>query len=358
MIYQRIRWIYIKFADYITKYKSKINDAIETIYNQKLKSVENSFLKDYYSELKDYFLAGGKRIRPLLCIATYNAFNKENDDKIIFPSVGTEFLHNASLIHDDIIDKDDFRRGNPAFHFRFRNYYKKYNLKKMNARDFGNSIGIIGGDSAFFLGLEAYFNNHFEKELNLTAINYYEQAFIDIANGVLIEIDMVNQKEISIKNYINMISLKTGALLEKSILIGANYSEVDENYKRNLSTYGINLGIIFQIIDDILGTFGDEKITGKPTDGDIKEGKKTCLLIMALNKLEKNKKEYLTQLMEQQEMSEEEVQEVKNLFLDADVIDSSKELAYSYFEKDLEKIEKDVKDEEEGHSPLIYAYHR
>jgi len=330
----------MKFADYITKYKSKVNDAIETIYNEKLKSIENFFLKDYYSELKNYFLAGGKRIRPLLCIATYNAFNEVNDDRILFPSVGTEFLHNASLIHDDIIDKDDFRRGKPAFHFRFRNYYEKYNLNKMNATDFGNSIGIIGGDSAFFLGLKAYFNNDFEKELNLNAINYYEQAFTDIANGVLIEIDMVNQKEISIQDYINMISLKTGALLEKSILIGANYSKAEENYKGNLSTYGINLGIIFQIIDDILGTFGDEKITGKPTDGDIKEGKKTCLLIMALNTLEKKKKEHLIHLMEQKEISDEEVQEVRNLFLDADVIDSSKELANSFFNKAMLALEK------------------
>ncbi|MFX1312003.1 MAG: polyprenyl synthetase family protein [Promethearchaeota archaeon] len=301
--------------------------------------MENSFLKDYYSELRDYFLTGGKRIRPLLCIATYNAFNEENDEKIIFPSVGTEFLHNASLIHDDIIDKDDFRRGNPAFHFRFRNYYKKYNLKKMNATDFGNSIGIIGGDSAFFLGLEAYFNNDFENELNLNAIKYYEQAFTDIANGVLIEIDMVNQKEISIQDYIHMISLKTGALLEKSILIGANYSEIDEKFKKNLSIYGINLGIIFQIIDDILGTFGDEKVTGKPTDGDIREGKKTCLSISALNKLEKNKKDHLIHLMEQQEMSEENVQEIKDLFLEAEVIDSSKELANFYFERAKASVE-------------------
>ena len=339
IIYQGLRWTYIKFADYVTKYKSKINDAIETIYNEKLKSVENSFLKDYYSELRDYFLAGGKRIRPLLCIATYNAFNEKNDDRIIFPSVGTEFLHNASLIHDDIIDKDDFRRGKPAFHFRFRNYYKKYNLKKMNATDFGNSIGIIGGDSAFFLGLEAYFNNDFEKELNLNAINYYEQAFTEIANGVLIETDMVNQKEISIQDYINMISLKTGALLEKSILIGANYSKIDEKYKKHLSIYGINLGIIFQIIDDILGSFGDEKVTGKPTDGDIREGKKTCLLISALNILGKKKKVHLNHLMEQQEMSDEDVQEVKNLFLEADVINSSKELANSYFDKAKISIE-------------------
>jgi len=321
----------MKFIEYLKLYKPKIEKAIETIYKKKIGELDNSFLTTYYSELKDYFLSGGKRIRPLLSIATFNAFSKEEDERIIFSSVGVEFLHNASLVHDDIIDKDNFRRGNPAFHYRFQNYHENYKLKKMNKLDFGNSIGIIGGDSAFFLGLEAYMNNDFEKELNLNAIELYKNAFIEIANGVLIEIDMVNQKNLSISDYIEMISLKTGALLEKSILIGANYAKVDEKYKSLLSTYGINLGIIFQIIDDILGTFGDEKVTGKPTDGDIREGKKTCLLIEANNSLNQEDANRLQQLIEKQDITEKDVEEIKLFFLKADVSNSSKKLAEKYY---------------------------
>ncbi|UCD00837.1 MAG: polyprenyl synthetase family protein [Promethearchaeota archaeon] len=321
----------MKFTEYAKTYIPKVNEAIKSIYDKKLNNVDNPFLIDYYLELKDYFLSGGKRIRPLLCIATFNGFSENPDDKIVLPSVGVEFLHNASLIHDDIIDKDDFRRGQPAFHFRFRNYHKQYNIKKMIDIDFGNSIGIIGGDSAFIIGLEAYFSNDFDRDLNLNAIKYYEQAFLDIINGVLIETDMVNQKNLTISDYIKMISLKTGALIEKSILIGANYARVDEEFTNHLSTYGINLGIIFQMIDDILGTFGDEKITGKPTDGDIREGKKTCLLIDALNKLDKKKRKKLEQLIEKPSMSNQEVQNVKGLFIEADVIDSCKDLTNSYF---------------------------
>ena len=323
----------MNFSDYTKEYKQKINNVIESIWNTKLENVKSSFLKDYYSELKDYFLAGGKRIRPLLCIATYNAFKEEKDDRIVFPSVGTEFLHNASLVHDDIIDKDDYRRGKPAFHFRFRNYHENYNLKKMGAQDFGHSVGIIGGDSAFIIGLEAYFSNDFEKELNLNGIKYYEQAFVDITHGVLIEIDMVNQRGISPEDYIKMISLKTGALIEKSILIGANYSKVDAEYKKLLSVYGINLGIIFQIIDDILGSFGDEKITGKPTDGDIREGKKTCLIIDALNKLEDTKRDKLESLIEKREMSDTDVIKVRELLIEADATSSCRDLANAYFQE-------------------------
>ena len=330
-------------------YKSQINDAIKLIYDRKLKNVNNPFLKDYYSTLRDYFLSGGKRIRPLLCIAAYNAFKERIDNKIVIPSVGTEFLHNASLIHDDIIDKDDFRRGKPAFHYRFRIYHEKYDLKKMVAEDFGTNIGIIGGDTAFFMGLEAYLFNEFDKSLNLKAIEYYQHVFKEISDGVLIEVDMVNQKDLDIQDYIEMISLKTGALIEKSILIGANYAEADEKYYKYLSTYGINLGIIFQIIDDILGTFGDEKVTGKPTDGDIREGKKTCLLIEAHNKLDDNKKKRLNELIETQNMSNNEVQEVRKLFQEADVINSCKNLANNYFREattNLSKLEPVINESE------------
>ncbi|MFW9999590.1 MAG: polyprenyl synthetase family protein [Candidatus Hodarchaeota archaeon] len=323
----------MKFIEYSKKYIPKINHAIKIIYDRKFESVKNTFLRDYYSELKDYFLSGGKRIRPLLCIATFNAFNEKVDDKIVLPSIGVEFLHNASLIHDDIIDKDDFRRGKPAFHFRFRNYHQKYNLKKMTDYDFGNSIGIIGGDSAFFLGLEAYLFNEFEKDLNLKAINYYEQAFMEIANGVLIETDMVNQRNPTISDYIKMITLKTGALIEKSILIGANYAKVDEKLRNYLSIYGINIGIVFQIMDDILGTFGDEKVTGKPTDSDIIEGKKTCLLIEALNKLDQKDKHRLEKLIESPNIAQDNVQEIKDFFLKVDVVGSCKDLAKLYFDE-------------------------
>jgi len=199
------------------------------------------------------------------------------------------------------------------------------------------------------MGLEAYLFNNFEQDVNLAAIKYYEQAFVGICDGVLIELDMVNKKELTIEDYIEMISLKTGALIEKSMLIGANYARVDEQYKPLISTYGINLGIIFQIIDDILGTFGDEKVTGKPTDGDIREGKKTCLLIEAYNKLNEEKKSKLTSLIEKSDMTVEDVQEVKELFLEADVANSCRTLAQSYYEEakdSLMKLEKVINQSE------------
>ena len=327
--------------EYGKLYNSKINETIKDFFAKKISLTQNSFVKHYYSELKDYFLAGGKRIRPLLVIAAYNAFTNDIDDKILVPCVGTEFLHNASLVHDDIIDRDQYRRGELTFHYRYQQYHSRNNLQKMSKEEFGNSIGIIGGDSAFFIGLEPYLNNEFENKLNLEAIRLYKQAFIKISNGVLIETEMqTSKRDISMDEYIEMVSLKTGALLEKSILIGANYAQADDNHKKLLGTYGMNLGIIFQIKDDILGTFGDEKKTGKPADSDIKEGKKTCLLIEALNKLDKKSKKTLSQIMEKELISDEDVNIVRDLYAQADVVSTCKKLADSYYQEAKESLNK------------------
>ncbi len=175
---------------------------------------------------------------------------------------------------------------------------------------------------------------------NLNSIRFYRQAFTEVIHGVLIEIDMINQKNLSIDDYINMISLKTGALIEKSILIGASYANIEKEYAPHLSTYGVNLGIIFQIIDDILGTFGDEKVTGKPVDGDIREGKRTCLLIEAMNKLGSKKKDHLVNLISKSEITSEEVEEVRDLFMEADVINFCKELASKYYQEAENALEK------------------
>lgn len=340
----------MKFIKYVAKYKDEINQAVEYIWNNQINSVKNEFLIKYYSELRDYFLAGGKRIRPLLSIAAYNAFKEDDDKNIILPSVGIEFLHNASLIHDDIIDNDDYRRGKPAFHFRYRQYHEHYTLKKMEAREFGRNLGIIGGDSAFILALNAYLKNTFDMSLNFNAMELYKEAFKEVSDGVLIEIDMVNQRNLTIDDYITMIKLKTGALIEKSLHIGAMYAQAPTEAINLLCEFGINIGIIFQIVDDILGTFGDETITGKPTDGDIREGKKTCLLISALNSsLDNPKKERLLDIIESPIITDQEVKEVRQLFIEAKAKEMSKELVEDYYNKTraiLDKLKPLINSEE------------
>lgn len=321
------------FVEYSKKYKPKIEDQLKNLLERQKERVNHPFLKDYYEELKTYLLAGGKRIRPLLTVATYRGLSSEKGEDILFPSIAVELLHNASLIHDDIIDNDELRRSNPAFHYRFKNYHEDHQLPSMQPQEFGYDIGILGGDQVYFLGLEPLSNNTFSSDVNLKAIKLYKDVFTELCEGVLIEIDMLNRSDVSIDDYLKMISLKTGALLEKSVLIGAVYADCSENNFPFLSKYAINLGIIFQIKDDILGTFGDEELTGKPTDGDIREGKKTSLLLAAKDNLNEEDKKRLKLLMGKSELMEAEVEEVRDLFKKADALNFCKDLVSSHYNK-------------------------
>jgi geranylgeranyl diphosphate synthase type I len=282
-----------------------VNGAIKEFFNGRDYTREDSFVVEYYNVLKEYILAGGKRLRPFLLLQGYKGLATDPSDDIYRPSLSVEFLHNASLIHDDIIDNDEMRRGNPAFHSIF---------KKMRGNaHFGLTIGILGGDSTFFLGMESLDGN-FPPGLTLEAMQLYVKAFHEICEGVLMEMNFVHLPEVSEKQYMKMISLKTSALIEKALLIGATFASATEKCKEALSRYAINLGNAFQIKDDILGSFGDASVTGKPTDGDIKEGKKTLLAIKSRENATGNPKQILENLLGNPAITDDQVDEVREAF--------------------------------------------
>ncbi|MFX0102714.1 MAG: polyprenyl synthetase family protein [Candidatus Hodarchaeota archaeon] len=282
-----------------------INKTIKEFFNGRDYVKDDPFVAEYYKILEEYILAGGKRLRPFLLLQGYKGLAIDPSDAIYRPSLSVEFLHNASLIHDDIIDNDEMRRGNPAFHAIFK--------KMKDNSHFGLTLGILGGDSTFFLGMESLYGS-FPAQVTLEAMNLYVKAFHEICEGVLMEMNFVHVPEVTEKQYMKMISLKTAALIEKSLLIGATFASASNEHKQALSKYAIDLGNAFQIKDDLLGSFGDAKVTGKPTDGDIKEGKKTLLLIKSQEKASDKQKKILEQFLGIPTITNEEVDEVRSVF--------------------------------------------
>nr|MDO8108655.1 polyprenyl synthetase family protein [Candidatus Sigynarchaeota archaeon] len=295
---------------------AKIDAAIIAFLDGRTYAKEDAFVSHYYQLIKDYIMAGGKRMRPFLLVQAYKGFAKNPSENIYRPSTCVEFLHNASLIHDDIIDRDDTRRGNPAFHFLFKKFYIDSKFAFATPEHYGTTMGILGGDSTFFLGLEAL-QASFPAALNEKAIALYCKAYHEICDGVLMEMNFVQVPSVTEAQYMKMVSLKTGALIEKSLLIGATYGEASEDSKALLSTYAINLGKAFQIKDDILGTFGDAQKTGKPTDGDIKDGKKTLLLLKAIEKAKAVDKAFLKKTLGQPGITADQVDKVRKIFKDS-----------------------------------------
>ncbi|MHA1298412.1 MAG: polyprenyl synthetase family protein [Candidatus Helarchaeota archaeon] len=320
--------------------KDNINDKIGIFFFKKMISQTNPFIIKYYSDLKQFILSGGKRLRPISLIFSYKGKGGENIEEISKLSICVELLHNASLIHDDIIDHDQTRRGQPAFHISSQIWYD-HNINQINEvarqEDFGIAMGILGGDYLIDLGLEPILLSNFPLESINSAVSYYQQAFHELLNGVLYETYLQNLplNTVSEMNYLEMVAGKTAALFEKSILIGALFADHTEKDKHYLSQFAISLGKAFQIRDDILGAFGIKKKIGKPTDSDIREGKKTLLAIYA-NK--ENSK--VQELLGKPGITEQEIETVKKLFEETNALEKTKQKALNLADKSKAALNK------------------
>ncbi|MFX1450140.1 MAG: polyprenyl synthetase family protein [Promethearchaeota archaeon] len=317
--------------------KEIIDVEIGIFFFKKMVLEKNPFIIKYYSDLKQYIVTGGKRLRPIALILAYEGKGGRSLEAIHKLSISVELLHNASLIHDDIIDHDETRRGEPSFHIAFQEWFD-YNLQGISRQqDFGVTMGILGGDYLSNMGLEPILSSNFAVNVIKKAVSYYQQAYRDIIKGVLFETYLQNLplKMVLEKDYLDMIAGKTATLFEKSILIGALLGDKSERDKSLLSKFALLLGQAFQIRDDVLGAFGKKEKIGKPTDSDIREGKKTLLAIYA-NQKDKNVQE----LLGKPDITEKEIKTVKQIFKETKALEKTKEKALDIVKQARDLLEK------------------
>lgn len=241
------------------------------MYNQSgLKKIVNTSLVNlsYNTESErlidpvKYILSmGGKRLRPVLALMACNLYSDQIDEAVI-PVTGLEIFHNFTLVHDDIMDKALVRRGFPTVH-------NKWNL----------SQAILSGDVMAFITNECFLQS--PPQLLQKIFRIFNKAAIEVCIGQQLDMDFEKATIISHDEYLRMIELKTAVLIAASVKIGAMFGGADEKDAEILYEYGRNLGLAFQIQDDILDTYGDMKVFGKISGGDIIAGKKTFLYVKA-----------------------------------------------------------------------------
>jgi len=267
---------------------------------------------------------GGKRLRPVAFIVGYEGVGAKERGNIDLASLSIELLHNATLLHDDLIDHDETRRGGPTFHAKYRERYRK---KVDKAEDFGMAAAILGGNSTYNLGLEILLRSGFKPDITVQAIALYQRAFKEVIEGVLFESFLALEGESNEAEYLDVIRLKTSALFEKGLLIGATLGGGTSSQKKAISQYAILTGQAFQIQDDILGTFGTEKVTGKPADSDVKEGKQTILIIKAFEFASESEKEKIGKTLGNQNASQNEINVVRKIIEKVGALDYAKKLS-------------------------------
>lgn len=230
----------------------------------------------------DYTLeTGGKRLRPLLVIAVCSALGGDVA-KAIDPALGIEIFHNFTLLHDDVMDKADIRRGHPTVHVKW-----------------DDNTAILSGDAMLTLAYEyiAKSSGEFLRE----AFNLFNRTAMEVYEGQQYDMDFEKRKDITVAQYLDMIRLKTSVLLGCACRMGAIVAGADEAKADAFYQYGVNLGMAFQLKDDWLDTYGDSTIFGKGIGGDIVNEKKTWLLVTALSEAREELLDILAEDLEDRE---------------------------------------------------------
>ena len=265
----------------------------------------------------DYFLGlGGKRVRPVMCLMGNELFADIHADAW-HVATAIELFHNFTLIHDDIMDAAALRRGLETVHYKY-----------------GSNTALLAGDVMLVVAYE--YLNKINSSYLKPIISIFSRTAKEVCEGQQLDIDFEKLQTVSLDDYINMIELKTSVLLAASLKMGAIIGGAGEGNQNHLYEFGRNLGIAFQIQDDYLDAFGDPEKFGKTAGGDIKQNKKTFLLIHALETANANQKDELNSLLQQDE--EDKVQRVLKIFHDCNVDDWAKELKQQYFTKAMHHL--------------------
>jgi len=251
--------------------KTKQIEKNAKIINRYLNSKLKGNPKKLYDAAGHLIVHGGKRLRPYMVIRSCQIVGGKSSNAIGAASA-VEMVHNFSLVHDDIMDNDEMRHGVPTVH-------KKY----------GMPLAILAGDVLFSKAFQIISDSKLPDSATTQLISRLAKACVDICEGQLLDIKMAEERKIpSQTEYITMIGKKTAALFDVSCAMGAICASNKTKDISNLSSFGRNLGIAFQITDDLIGVMGDPKITKKPVGNDLREGKKSLPILLAI-KLAKGK---------------------------------------------------------------------
>ncbi len=277
--------------------------------------------KNLYKPIQYILSAGGKRIRPVLTLAACNMF-KETIDQAIYPALAVEVFHNFTLVHDDIMDNADIRRGKETVH-------KKWN----------NNVAILSGDAMTILAYKLLVKT--DKQFIAPILEVFNEFSMGVCEGQQYDMDYESMKYVTQDEYTRMIELKTAVLLKGALQIGAIIGEAKENDINEIGLFGINIGIAFQLQDDLLDVYGDSKVFGKKKGGDIVANKKTILTIKAFNNAKGSTLEKLTNLYQSTTIDTElKVSETIKIFDDTNVKEETELLISNYYLKAMESVEK------------------
>lgn len=275
---------------------------------------------ELYDPVRYALSVGGKRLRPSMVIMGCNLF-KDEVDEAIHPALAIEIFHNFTLLHDDIMDESTIRRNKPTVH-------KQWN----------RNIAILSGDVMSFLAYQQLIQTR--KEIIIDLIEIFTRTAEGVCEGQQYDLNFESKEKVSESEYLKMIELKTALLMGASVKIGSVIGGASPEDAKNLYTFGINLGMAFQLQDDLLDVYGDPKIFGKKIGGDIMANKKTFLLVKTMEMADEKTQEKISGLLNDRDIEKKEkIQAVKTIYDRFDIQRQTSGRVVSYLRRAQSNLE-------------------
>lgn len=280
--------------------------------------------KSLYKPVRYMLAMGGKRIRPYFTLSSCGLNNGEIEEAAP-AAVALELLHNFTLLHDDIMDSAPTRRGEPTV-------YKKWN----------ESVAILSGDAMYawaFEQLQYYGENaQFSKTQYFSLLDVFFNSAKTVCEGQAYDLDFEELLEMNVEDYMDMIRGKTAALISAAFTMGGIVADASDEELHRLENIGEQIGIGFQIQDDLLDVTGDPKEFGKQQGGDIFEGKKTFLFILALQECDPKQKAVLLNIFGKKDITTKDVERIITLYKDLNVLETAQQAVDYYYEQSIQNL--------------------
>lgn len=306
----------------------KTTEELRTILEQELLSLKYpTEPADLYAPIEYILSLGGKRMRPILLLLAQQMYSSDTTKEAIMPAIALEVFHNFTLLHDDIMDQAPVRRGQITVH-------NKWN----------QNVAILSGDAMLIQSYQ--YLCHLPHDKLVECLNVFNTMALQVCEGQQYDMDFEIQAEVDLSSYLKMIEYKTAVLLGAALKMGAIIGGASKKDTEQLYEFGRNIGIAFQIKDDLLDVFGDTNKFGKQLGGDIIANKKTCLYLKAISLSDGEKKMDLVNLYSSETINPtEKVENVKHLYETLEIEQHINELINEFYDKamlHLNTIQKDT----------------
>ena len=307
------------FPGLLADFRAKLEGQLQEWLSRKEAeaAIESAASRELTEVLTRYVARDGKRIRPALLYYTYRACGGSSDDKVMPIAMALELLHTYLLIHDDIMDHADVRRGGPAAHVMYADMHRERGWHG-SSQHFGESVAILLGDLAQTYSLELYSGVELAPEVAGEFRSQFCRMCQEVVLGQYLEMTAGHRENLEEDELLRVLRMKSGRYsIERPVQLGYLLARAPESTRRALTTYGLKMGEAFQLQDDLLGMFGDVRTVGKPVGADLVEGKFTLIIHHALRHLSAADRGLLQQALGNPDLEPDQIARVQRLIEDS-----------------------------------------